>query len=67
VFCIHEGFVSRSILEVGRTEQVRDSLNPDFVTKVELNFNFEMVQKVRFDVWDIDPVGKDFLGRRRRL
>lgn len=49
--------------EVGRTEQIRDSLNPDFVKKVQLNFNFEVVQRIRFEIWDIDPVGKDFLGQ----
>ena len=48
--------------EVGRTEMIDDNLNPDFVTKVRMNFNFEEVQRVKFDVWDIDPVGKDFLG-----
>ena len=48
--------------EVGRTEMIRDTVNPDFVKKVILNYNFEMVQKIRFEVWDIDPVGKDFLG-----
>ena len=49
--------------EVGRTEEIKDTLNPDFVTKIQLNYNFEMVQMVRFDVWDIDPDGRDFLGR----
>lgn len=48
--------------EVGRTEQIRDTLNPDFVKKLVLNFNFEVVQKLRFELWDIDPVGKEFLG-----
>lgn len=49
--------------EIGRTEQVRDSLNPDFVKKIIVNFNFELVQKIKFELWDIDPVGKEFLGQ----
>ena len=49
--------------EVGKTEMIKDSLNPEFVTKIQMNFNFEVVQKVRFDVIDIDPVENDFLGR----
>jgi hypothetical protein len=49
--------------EVGRTEEVKNNLNPDFVKKVIVSFNFEMVQKIRFEVYDIDPVGKDFLGQ----
>lgn len=49
--------------EIGRTEEVHNNLNPDFVRKVVVNFNFEMVQKIRFQVFDIDPVGRDFLGQ----
>ena len=49
--------------EIGRTEEIKNNLNPDFVKKVIVNFNFEMVQKIRFEVFDIDPVGKDFLGQ----
>ena len=49
--------------EVGRTEEVKNNLNPDFVRKVIVNFNFEMVQKIRFEVYDIDAVGRDFLGQ----
>lgn len=48
--------------EVGKTETIDDNLNPDFVTKILLNYNFETVQKLRFEVWDIDISGKDFIG-----
>lgn len=49
--------------EVGRTEIIDDNLNPHFVKKILLNFNFETVQKLKFEVWDIDTVGKDFIGQ----
>ena len=49
--------------EIGRTEEIRDNLNPDFVKKIILDYNFESVQKLRFELWDIDPVGKEFLGQ----
>lgn len=52
-----------NFLEIARTEQIQDNLNPDFVKKVLLNYSFETVQKLRFEIWDIDPVGKDFVGQ----
>ena len=48
--------------EVGRTETVKDSLSPEWVKKLVLNYNFETVQKMRFEIWDVDPDGKEFLG-----
>ncbi len=48
--------------ELGRTETIRDSLSPEWVKKFILDYNFEMVQRVRFEIWDLDPNGKDFLG-----
>lgn len=27
-----------------------------------LNYNFEAVQKLKFEVWDVDPDDKEFLG-----
>lgn len=49
-------------IEVGRTEKINDNLNPDWVKKFLINYNFETVQKIRFEVWDVDPNGRDFLG-----
>ncbi len=49
--------------EVGRTERIDDNLNPEWVKKFILNFNFESVQKMKFEVWDVDPDGQDFLGQ----
>lgn len=48
--------------EVGRTEIIYDNLNPEWAKKFVLNFNFETVQKMKFEVWDQDPDGQDFLG-----
>lgn len=49
--------------EVGRTERIDDNLNPEWVKKFILNYNFETVQKMKFEVWDVDISGQDFLGR----
>ncbi|KAG4070888.1 hypothetical protein HA402_011114 [Bradysia odoriphaga] len=49
--------------EVGRTERIDDNLNPEWVKKFILNYNFETVQKMKFEVWDVDPDGQDFLGQ----
>lgn len=48
--------------EIGRTEKIDDNLNPEWVKKFVVNYNFETVQKMRFEVWDVDPNGSDFLG-----
>lgn len=48
--------------EVGRTEQIDDNLNPEWVRKFLISYSFETVQKMRFEVYDVDPDGKDFLG-----
>lgn len=48
--------------EIGRTEKIDDNLNPEWVKKFIVNYNFETVQKIRFEVWDMDPDGNDFLG-----
>lgn len=48
--------------EIGRTEIIKDNLNPEWVKKFEISYNFETVQKMRFQIWDEDPNGNDFLG-----
>lgn len=48
--------------EIGRTERINDNLNPEWVKKFLINYNFETVQKICFEVWDQDPNGNDFLG-----
>lgn len=48
--------------ELGRTETIQDSLNPEWVKKFIIDYNFETVQKIRFEIWDQDPDDKEFLG-----
>ncbi|CAG7827791.1 unnamed protein product, partial [Allacma fusca] len=45
---------SRSWVQMLRTEIVKDDLNPEFVTKVVLDYRFEQVQALRFEVYDVD-------------
>ncbi|XP_071174493.1 copine-8-like isoform X2 [Mytilus edulis] len=54
--------------EFGRTEMIKDSLNPDFVKKFMMNFMFEESQKLKFEIYDVDSPSsrleaQDFLGR----
>lgn len=49
--------------EVGRTETIDDTLNPQWVKKFVLDYKFETIQKIKFEVWDEDLKGSDFLGR----
>ncbi|XP_064607159.1 copine-8-like isoform X2 [Liolophura sinensis] len=54
--------------EYGRTEMIKDTLNPDFVKKFNINYFFEECQKLKFEIYDVDTPGtrldqQDFLGR----
>ncbi|XP_045796530.1 protein BONZAI 3-like isoform X1 [Trifolium pratense] len=40
--------------ELGRTEVVMNSLNPEWIEKISIAFHFEMVQPLVFRVYDID-------------
>lgn len=49
--------------EIGRTEVIQDNLNPKFAKKIVMHYQFEQMQRLRFEVFDIDPIGgNDFLG-----
>ena len=37
--------------QIGRTEWVKDNLNPDFTTPITLQYYFEEVQTIRFDLF----------------
>ncbi len=55
-------------VEVGRTEVVRDNLNPEFHKKFVVAYSFEERQEVKFEVYDKDEHSNvldvhDFLGR----
>ncbi|KAD5507740.1 hypothetical protein R6Q59_031479 [Mikania micrantha] len=52
-----------SFQELGRTEVILNSLNPQWITKVKVTYCFEMVQTLVFRVYDVDtqfhgPEGK---------
>lgn len=54
-------------VELGRTETVDNSLNPNFVTQIRMDFFFEEVQELLFWVFDRDSSSEDlkkhdFLG-----
>lgn len=54
-------------IEHERTEKVKNNLNPDFAKGITMDYYFEMVQKLKFAVYDVDnetsSLGDDdFLG-----
>uniref|UniRef100_A0A8C4H1J7 Copine 3 n=1 Tax=Dicentrarchus labrax TaxID=13489 RepID=A0A8C4H1J7_DICLA len=54
--------------EVGRTEQVQNCLSPKFAKKFVIDYYFEIVQKLKFGIYDIDNKtvdlsDDDFLGQ----
>ncbi|XP_039982800.1 copine-3-like isoform X2 [Xiphias gladius] len=53
--------------EIGRTEKIKNCLNPKFSKTFVIDYYFEMVQRLRFEVYDIDSDNcslqdADFLG-----
>ncbi|XP_075968696.1 copine-3-like isoform X2 [Anarhichas minor] len=53
--------------EIGRTEKIQNCLNPKFSKTFVIDYYFEMVQKLKFEVYDIDSENgslqdADFLG-----
>lgn len=53
----------RDYREIGKTEIINDDLNPHFVRKFVVNYNFETVQRLKFELVDIDTLSNDFLGQ----
>ena len=54
--------------EYDRTECIEDNLNPDFVKKFVIDYYFEEVQHIKFEVYDSDSNSKnlknhDFVGK----
>ncbi|KAH7731066.1 Copine-8 [Aphelenchoides avenae] len=54
--------------EIGRTETIQNSLNPQWNKKIYVNYYFEEKQQLRFELYDIDSPSQelthhDFLGR----
>ncbi|XP_077983033.1 copine-8-like [Glandiceps talaboti] len=59
---------STNFAEFERTEHIKDTLNPDFVRKFVIDYYFEELQKLKFDIYDVDSPrsalsSHDFLGR----
>lgn len=53
--------------QVGRTEKIKNCLNPKFAKKFLIDYQFEIVQKLKFGIYDIDNKttdlsDDDFLG-----
>lgn len=53
--------------EIGRTESIKDNLNPHFSVHVTVPYRFEELQNIRIGIWDIDSGSTkldkhDFLG-----
>jgi len=47
---------------IGRTETIRDNLNPNFLNTFVLNYIFEVRQDLRFEIFDDDGKKADALG-----
>ena len=52
----------KSWIFFAKTEQIRDSLNPDFKKAFTLNYSFEKLQKLRFLVLDVDVTESEEIG-----
>lgn len=65
VRALNQGIISP---QVARTERVQNCLNPKFAKKFVIDYYFEIVQKLRFGIYDIDNKtidlsDDDFLGQ----
>ena len=54
--------------EIGRTEMISDTLNPQWAKKFVLNYNFEARQLLKFEIYDSDSTSKslnqhEYLGK----
>ncbi|VDP86495.1 unnamed protein product [Echinostoma caproni] len=60
-------FTDNSWRELDRTEVIQNTLNPDFVKKIVMEYHFEEQQRLNFAVYDVDCSSDclskhDFLG-----
>ncbi|XP_068226991.1 copine-8-like [Palaemon carinicauda] len=51
---LHQPFGTTEWTELKRTECIKNSLNPDFATKIPVTYRFEEQQRLKFQVFDID-------------
>lgn len=47
---------------IGKTEKIMNNLNPDFTKSFMIEYYFEKEQVLRFQVYDVDDGGDDFIG-----
>jgi hypothetical protein len=49
-------------VKLGSTEKAKDNLNPRFATPILVDYQFELVQKLRFVIGDVDDHKTDMIG-----
>ncbi|XP_059152171.1 copine-8-like [Physella acuta] len=62
-----QDLLTRKYIEAGRTEIIKDNLNPEFAKKFIVDYNFEQCQRLKFELYDVDSSSHrleqhDFLG-----
>jgi hypothetical protein len=61
---LKDGPTASTWTQVGETEMIKDNLNPVFKKTVQVFYQFEINQNVRFEVIDDDEHGKyEIIGR----
>ncbi|KAL6634458.1 hypothetical protein ACP70R_027129 [Stipagrostis hirtigluma subsp. patula] len=53
--------------EIGRSEVILNSLNPSWTTKISVTYQFEVLQPLVFQVYDIDPQFVDVSEKMLKL
>ncbi|KQJ99632.1 protein BONZAI 1 [Brachypodium distachyon] len=53
--------------EIGRTEVILNSLNPSWNAKINLQYQFEVLQQLVFQIYDIDPQFHDVSEKMLKL
>jgi hypothetical protein len=66
--CLVYAMSNSQWIEIGRTENIKNSLSPQFARAFEVDYYFEEVQRLRFAVYDMDNStpqvsDDDFLGQ----
>ena len=54
---------ARGTRVIGQTEIVPDNLNPKFATAIPLDYYFEEVQTLNFEIYDVDAHSRDYIGQ----
>lgn len=49
--------------EIARTETIHNTLNPEWVKQIIVEYNFECIQNIKFEIRDKDLKPNEFLGR----